>query len=280
MSVFTKSARCRRLAVPVTGVAWITLALCFALAACSSASKPQSSSTSAVPSSQPGRSPAASLDSTVTATPARPDVAAATPAECPVSGDACAFAARLNNALTNGDVAAIVGLAASQSYICSGTGTPTGLGGASPLCDGASAGTTRSGYPVAGYGSEGSVLSAEAYGAYIQSFVAQADSSAHDSAGSGALRLVGVGCSAASSAAGKPCADGKPFVVVFSEIAKRSGAPRLVLAFTVADQGQSGPGIVRTVSGPIALSPFNLAGGSTPTPAADMEFFRFSLPPG
>jgi len=109
----------------------------------------------------------------------------------------------------------------------------TGQIGAYPLCTGSTPGEPRTGYLLGHLASEGSVLSAQQYGDFLRSWIAQADASRADEYGSGAVRLDALGCpeGPAQGHAGR-----RGFSILFSEIAQPpqlTRPTRLVLIFSV-----------------------------------------------
>ena len=61
---------------------------------------------------------------------------------CPLDAEVCEFSERLQEAVVTADFAALTAMSEAQSFSCSGP-EPGGLGGPYPLCDGSTAGETR-----------------------------------------------------------------------------------------------------------------------------------------
>jgi hypothetical protein len=118
-------------------------------------------------------------------------------------------------------------MAQPQAFECPG-GTPQGLGGPFPLCDGGAAGEIREGFRITRHGSEGEVVSPAAFRQQLGSEVA------------GSKGLVTVGCPAVGTC--------DPFAVAFDAAPTVGGYYRaFYLAFT-------------TVSGEPVLSGLGITG--------------------
>lgn len=200
---------------------------------------------------------------------AQPSAHPLAPVRC--DGD-CAFASELNGWLNAGNLDTVIGHAQSQMYTCPGGDQPTGLGGPYPLCNGATAEQSRSGYAVGQLGSEGQVLSASDYQEYLRMSIQQAMPAATDEYGSGGLWLFRLGCSDGGANDAPPCPD--QFFIAFSEIRQySSGLKRVVLLFHVRQGDNGAPTVVLTQSGVDTLLSFPLSGGSFTTPAAPSAVF-------
>jgi len=114
--------------------------------ACESDEDPQATSTvSPTPASR------ASSTSTVTSTP---DYGAPDP--CPVAVEICDFATELQRLISTADVDDLDALLQPSDFVC--PGLELGAGGPFPLCDGASAGDVRKGFPIQRLQSDGSTV--------------------------------------------------------------------------------------------------------------------------
>lgn len=87
----------------------------------------------------------------------------AAPTACPIARNACDFAGQVNDWMLAGDIDAILAQLQPNELTCDGP-VAVRLGGPHPLCDGASAGEQRVGYPWGHMGSEGTVVSEELTG--------------------------------------------------------------------------------------------------------------------
>src|SRR5215211_4062193 len=65
---------------------------------------------------------------------------------CPIHHVACEEAAGIAEGFLSGNLDALLGRLTSSTHVCPGP-EPVGVGGPFPLCDGASAGEVREGYP-------------------------------------------------------------------------------------------------------------------------------------
>ena len=101
-------------------------------------------------------------------------------------------------------------------FVCDGP-VARGLGAPHPLCDGSLTGEQRPGYPYGNYGSEGTALSAEQYAGLLRRQLAVLNSlidpAASDEYGSGALRVLTVGCTNVGSSIPSDCGAGFAFVL-------------------------------------------------------------------
>jgi hypothetical protein len=195
-------------------------------------------------------SPAASPTAAIVQTP--------TDSGCPVASDTCAFAETIDRAVQIPDFSAVVSNARAREYSCPDP-RPPGLGGPYPLCDGATAGESRSGYEIAYLSSEGVVVDARGLQEALDGWARSPDSSASDAFGDGGNRLYTVGCTTGEPA----CRD--RFALVFSQL--RSGVPTRIELILYFEQAQPGdPQLVWTAIGPL-LEPGQehdaLSGGNT-----------------
>lgn len=101
---------------------------------------------------------------------------------CPVNADACVFAEAVMRWLLDADVQALKDRSRPQELPCRGSGQ--GAGGNSPLCDGAPAGTTRPGFPIHVFNSDGYTAQADFRPALRESILN----------GPGVVELVGFHC--------------------------------------------------------------------------------------
>jgi hypothetical protein len=172
----------------------------------------------------------------------------AQPTSCPITADACALAEQVEGWLRAGDVGALVAHLASREYECPGA-EPQGLGGPFPLCDGATADERRSGHVLGFYQSEGVVISTEEYAGTIERWLSEVDAGSVDQFGSGAVRLVSLGC----PTAGFPdsCAGVFRVVVSFRAHLPDFRAPtRFAVVFTFEQvPGAGAPRITYTLFG-------------------------------
>jgi hypothetical protein len=167
---------------------------------------------------------------------------------CPTDPAVCTFAADLNRAVLGGDSVWIWDRARFTEVECPG-GTPQGLGGPFPLCDGAQPGERRSGIQVAYLSSEGTVVSREGLANAIRSWIGGADPAASDEFGTGAPRLYSLGCPLTQTAPGPRCPE--QLSVVFSQ--RPRGIPwRSQLIFYVRQPAGGGPAQITDVAiGPV-----------------------------
>ena len=101
-----------------------------------------------------------------TTVPADASATATEPAACPVATIACDKALDLARAVAMSDWDAVLRDLRATPAACPGP-TAGGLGGPYPLCDGASPGELRHGFPVAHHGSEGVMLNGADFRAEI-----------------------------------------------------------------------------------------------------------------
>jgi hypothetical protein len=138
--------------------------------------------------------PAADATGTIVPTPA------STPLPCPVEETVCGSARALETLLRD-DVAAVVAGAEPVTVTCDAT-PAAGIDVNAAVCEGASPGEMRTGYRVAAWQSEGSILPEGELLDYLQQWVDQ-----------GPLELAAVGCPTGSNGFAH-CAD--VFAVVFT----------------------------------------------------------------
>ena len=167
---------------------------------------------------------------------------------CPVDAGVCAFASQLDQWLLVEDAAAISAHMQSRDAECPGP-EPLGLGAPFPLCDGSSPGERRTGYDVGYLHSHGGAYSEEQLRAFLRRWVTASLGDESDNFGSGAARLVSIGCPTIQPHEGASCRD--RFSVVFSALQQPPDARmplRIQLVFHV-DQTDGTPRIVHLQSG-------------------------------
>lgn len=152
----------------------------------------------------------ATIDVPATPAPEAPPPAPTT-GGCPVALETCAFAAQVDGWLAARDVDALVRATVPIPFAC----PATGVAAAFPLCQGSQPGERRQGYMLFGFGSEGTLLSAEQYTDWLRSLIDAAQPARRDRIDQGALRVFTIGCPDDVPEA-KACRD--DFVVVVSGI--------------------------------------------------------------
>lgn len=189
---------------------------------------------------------------TAPAATATPQAATATPQEpsCPVHDDICAHATALEVALQTGDIDAIIGATQGQAVTCAG-GAVEPLSPTWTLCEGAAAGEVRYGVQIAGYQSEGRLVTI----AEISEFVRNWRDDEGAAAGFGELRARTIGCSVAD-----PACD-RAYALVFT-----LGDDGMLLNLNFLRDTSAGPQLSRALTGLPSLNSQLISGGEHPVP--------------
>lgn len=193
--------------------------------------------------SDEARAPTTVATTTPSSEPVRTPASPTATQSCPETGSTCERALQLGRLLEGGDVPSIAALAVPADVTCRGDGR--GL----PLCADASVGEVRSGIGVVWRYSEGAVYNAPDYQGLIRAFRDLADSSQADLLGTGALRLLGVGCRDGA----QPPRDCARPTVIFTAILRPASFPnfgvpggRMILLFELGGASTGTVALVET----------------------------------
>ncbi len=179
-------------------------------------------STASATASQPATAtplPTASVTASQPATP----TPALVPKLCPIAFDACSFANQVALKVTEGNGEAMMSSARSTFYLCPGPSS-RGSGDPFPLCNDASAGETRAGFPfVTTFQGEGSVVSEAQAALMVSEWSGHGDPALRDEYGDGGLRAYSIACADIVLGDGQRC--DAAFSLIFSELVSIEAHP-------------------------------------------------------
>lgn len=167
---------------------------------------------------------------------------------CPVDASVCVFASQINRSLLGGDTDPIIALMEPRAFICPGP-EPRDVGDPFPICDGSAPDDLRDGYIVGFLHSHGAAYSTEQLRAFFARWIRSSLDEESDGYGSGAARLMSIGCPGIQTDEGASCRD--RFTIVFSALQQLPDARmplRIQLVFHV-DRTDGTQRIVHVQSG-------------------------------
>jgi hypothetical protein len=174
-------------------------------------------------------SPSATAGATATPTPTQA-------AElCPIAADACSFANQIAMYVLGGDGDGVISSARSTFYQCPG---PNGEGQPYPLCNGATPGETRAGFPLRQTEGSGSVVNEADAAQLVSGWSGRTEPSLHDEYGDGEAQAYTIACPDIGANEGDQCGDA--FSLVFSGLSPAGDAADPPLRTMLAIDAQRG----------------------------------------